>query len=51
MSAFMSTRQLRPTSGSPGGIVVAEADAVMHAQLAHVAERHWRARWVLGVTR
>jgi hypothetical protein len=41
----------RPTverSRVPAPIVVAERDEMMHTQLAHVAERHRRAGWVVG---
>jgi hypothetical protein len=38
----VSAGWLQLASGSPGGIVVAEADEVLHPQLAHVAERHRR---------
>ena len=33
------------------GIIMAGADKVMHPKLAHLAERHRRFGWVLGVHR
>jgi hypothetical protein len=32
----------------PTRVIEAERDQMMHAQLAHVAERHRRAGWALG---